>query len=153
MDIMKILLLIALLMGGIEGSACASEVLIGDAEIVLQTLAMESASHPEGMPYVALTLYNRALMRNTSMSEEALRAKQYSCWNSQKWAYSWLSRHYTASVQAQAVSSLALGLEMARNGMYKGMRHYHTINTSPYWAKGHTPALILGGHKWYEGIK
>lgn len=142
-----------LLIGLVWCGEVRAEVLIGDAEIVAQTLAMESASKPEGMPYVAVTLYNRALRRGTSMSEEALRAKQYSCWNSSKWAKTWLSRHYKASVQAKAESGLALGLEMARNGMYKGMRHYHTFNTSPYWAKGQKPVLILGGHKWYEGVK
>lgn len=130
-----------------------SQNIVGNEDIVAKTIAMESASKPEGMPYVAITLYNRALKRGTSMSEEALRRKQYSCWNSQKWAKRWLSRHYGASVQLQARLALAKGLEMRKKGIGEGITHYHTVSIRPYWAKGHTPAFILGGHNWYRGIK
>jgi hypothetical protein len=125
--------------------------IVGDKKVVLQTLAMESASRPEGIKFVAITLYNRALKRGTSISYEALRAHQYSCWNSSKWAKTWLDKHYGPKTRQRAEKWLKMGMLEAVD--YPGLTHYHTIETSPYWAKGHTPALILGGHKWYRGIK
>lgn len=139
-----ILLTLMLMLGGRAWSAEQSE-------IVLQTIAMESAGRPEGMPYVAVTLINRARLRGTTLEHEALRRKQYSCWNNAKWAKGWLDKHYTPKVRLRALNALKMGMVEAVK--YPDMRHYHTIGTSPYWAKGHTPVLILGGHKWYRGIK
>lgn len=34
-----------------------------------------------------------------------------------------------------------------------GATHYHTTSVKPYWAKGHTPILILDDHVFYKGIK
>lgn len=138
------LLAIMLMLGG---SAWAEE----PSEVVLQTIAMESASRPEGMPYVAVTLINRARERGTTLEHEALRHKQYSCWNDAGWAKAWLAKHYTPSVRLGALKALKMGMVEAVK--YPDMRHYHTVGTAPYWSKGHTPVLILGGHKWYEGIK
>lgn len=141
---MKAIMMLAIMLM-LGGSASAEP-----SEVVLQTIAMESAGRPEGMPYVAITLYNRALKRGTSMEIEALRPYQYSCWNDAKWAKAWLDKHYSPKTRLGALNALKRGMVEAVN--YPGLRHYHTIDTRPKWAKGHTPAFILGGHKWYRGI-
>lgn len=126
---------------------------IGDREVVLQTIAMESASEPEGMPYVALTLINRARIRGTTLSHEAKRPKQYSAWNDPKWAMAWLGGHYGQKTRLEASNALEMAFKMAHAGQYPTMRHYHTEDTRPYWAKGKRASVVLGGHKFYEGIK
>ena len=129
------------------------QVKVGDRETVLKTIAMESASKPEGMKYVAITLANRARLRGTTMSIEAKRAYQYSCWNGGgKWARAWLASYWGSKTRLGAINALSEGVVMSLKAQNRGIRHYHTIGTSPYWAKGKTPALILGGHKWYRGI-
>jgi len=144
----KIALVIACLLG-LGQSAWAESV----PEIVLQTIAMESASKPEGMPYVALVLANRARVSVTSMEIEAKRPFQFSCWNDEKWARAWLASYYDPKTRHDALIAYNNGLAMSLKPELQGIRHYCTTGTNPAWAKGKTPKFILGGHKWYEGIK
>jgi uncharacterized protein YceK len=127
---------------------------IGDAnEMVYKTIAMESASEPEGMKYVALTIINRARARGTSLQTEALRRKQYSCWNSQSWAKAWLGKHYGVKTRLATSKELETAFKMASEPRFQGIRHYHTVNVHPNWAVGHTPVFRIGSHLFYEGIK
>lgn len=117
-------------------------------EIIYQTIAMESASEPGGMKYVALTLVNRARVRGTTLETEALRPKQYSCWNGGgKWAKAWLGKHYTSQVRYQANKALAMALNDNR---FPKLINYHTKNIKPYWAKTMKFEFMIGSHMFYS---
>lgn len=118
------------------------------SEIVLQTIAMESANDLEGMPYVASTLINRARKRHTSPQVEALRPKQYSCWNDRKWAKNWLQGHYDKTTRSNALKAY----QDARNRNLGHYTHYHTANILPYWAVGQK-GVRHGKHIFYSNIK
>lgn len=116
------------------------------SEVVLQTIAMESANQDdEGMYLVASVIVNRA--RGGSLERVCLARKQFSCWNDSKWAQGWLKRHYTASVQVRAANALRRAL----NAPKEGIRHYHTTAIKPYWAKG-KQGMTHGQHVFYAGI-
>ncbi|WP_414075941.1 cell wall hydrolase, partial [Staphylococcus aureus] len=52
-----------------------------------------------GQYLVASVIVNRAKAGHKSLEAVCLARKQFSCWNSPKWAFSWLSRHYTPSAK------------------------------------------------------
>lgn len=123
---------------------------IGDRETVLQTIAMESASEPfEGQVLVARVLVNRALNRGTTLGAEALRRKQFSCWNDRAWSSTWLKRHYTPKVRSAAVMALDKALELTT---LSNITHYHTIESNPYWAGSMKLVKNVGGHRFYAQI-
>ena len=118
-------------------------------EIVLKTIAMEGANQSlEGQSLIACTLLNRALIRGTTPEVEALRRKQYSCWNDRQWAKTWLLRHYDSRTRARALKAY----QDAIKWQGEPITHYHANDIKPYWAKGKTPALIVGDHMFYEGV-
>ena len=142
-----LLMALALMLGSCE-PAYPSEV----SEVVLQTIAMEGANQSlEGQSLIASTLLNRSRISGTTPEIEAKRRKQYSCWNSPKWAFSWLSRHYDSKARSTALKALEMAIN-AKEG-HTRLTHYHTRDILPYWAKGHKPALQIGRHLFYEGIK
>lgn len=150
---------LASLLFGVLLAQSAWAVPIGDKEIVLKTLAMEAGSEGvDGMAWVALTLHNRALKRNTSMSSEALRRNQYSCWNKDRkgvrsWSRAWLDRFYTEKQRSESIKGLEKGLGMAVKPEYQGIRHYHTKAVRPNWSIGKVPFRKVGSHLFYKGIK
>lgn len=145
---------LASLLFGVLLAQSAWAVPIGDKEIVLKTLAMEAGSEGvEGMAWVALTLHNRALKRNTDLSTEAVRKWQYSCWNDRKWSDRWLARFYTEKQRDGAIKGLEKGLGMAVKPEYQGIRHYHTEAVKPNWSVGKVPFRKVGSHLFYKGIK
>ena len=120
------------------------------SEVVLQTIAMESADQPfEGQVAVASVIINRARKAGKSLEWVVSRPKQFSCWNSQSWASRWLSRHFDSRTRSNALSALETALISGN----RQVSHYHTRDILPYWAKGHKPALQIGRHLFYEGIK
>lgn len=154
-------LLIGLVFSGVCGVAMPSEskVPIGELEVVLQTLSMEAGSEGvEGMAWVYLTLHQRTIKRNTSLSVEALRPYQYSCWNKDRrgvrsWSKAWLGSHYSIEQRSEAINGLKRGLILASNPSFQGIRHYHTEKVSPSWAVGKVPFRKVGSHLFYRGIK
>jgi spore germination cell wall hydrolase CwlJ-like protein len=120
-----------------------------ESEIVYQTIAMEAAGESdEGQAMVASVILNRAKKSKKTLEAVCLQPKQFSCWNSRKWAQAWLSLHYDAQARYRAVKAL----ETARNANLGHATHYHTTNIKPYWSKGHKPSVVVGRHAFYEGI-
>ena len=137
-------LVVSCLMGSCE--AARAEV----SEVVLQTIAMEAADQPfEGQVAVASVILNRARRGNISPQSVVMRPKQFSCWNSHKWARTWLDKHYTPKVRQRALNAL----NQAIVGGMTDLTHYHHTGIRPYWAVGHTPSVVIGKHVFYEGIK
>ena len=119
------------------------------SEIVLQTIAMESASEPmEGQVLVARTIQNRARKAGITPERAVLRPFQFSCWNDRKWAKRWLDTHYGPKTRLRALKAW----EMASYSTFNG-RHYHTTDVMPYWAKGHAPSVVVGRHAFYDRIR
>ena len=119
------------------------------SEIVLQTIAMEAADQPlAGQIAVAHVILNRARIGHISPQEAVLRPKHFSCWTSPKWAKTWLEAHYTPKTRQNALSALNKAIGGSRNNL----THYHHVSIKPYWAKGHTPRLVIWNHAFYEGI-
>mgnify|MGYP001604832204 CR=1 FL=1 len=149
----KLLILTALLLSC--GVSQAGEVLIGDSEVVYQTIALESSNQPmEGQALVALTLINRARDRHTTPEIEALRPFQYSCWNEGgKWAKRWIRRFYTPEASQRARMALKRAITLSVRPEYQGIRHYHVIGVHPKWAKGAVPVFRVGSHLFYSNIK
>src|SRR3990167_6559133 len=142
-----LLMALALMLGSCE-PAYPAEV----SEVIIQTIAMESADQPfEGQVAVASIIINRARRAGKSLEWVVLRPRQFSCWNSPKWAFSWLSRHYDSKARSTALKALEMAIN-AKEG-HTRLTHYHTLDVMPYWAKGHKPALQIGRHLFYEGIK
>ena|SRR3990167_2278719 len=140
-----IFLALAIILGSCE-PAYPTEV----NEIVLQTISMESANQPfSGQVAVASVIINRARKAGKSLEWVVLRPRQFSCWNDPKLARAWLDRHYTPIVRLRALKALNQAIVDGD----RHIRHYHTLDVMPYWARGHEPALQIGRHLFYEGIK
>jgi spore germination cell wall hydrolase CwlJ-like protein len=119
-------------------------------EVVIQTIAMESASEPDlGMVWVAKVIQTRAERANISPDRVVMRPKQFSCWNDRKWAYNWLKRYYGPSTRQRAIEAWNKAL-IANLGH---PTHYHTVDVMPYWAKGHKPMVRVGRHVFYNTVK
>lgn len=77
---------------------------------------------------------------------------QFSCWNEEDPNYKLLK-----SVNCLYLAEYVDIAEKFINGEYKdftnGCTHYHTKQTSPYWAKGHLPAFEIGNHLFYNDIE
>jgi len=135
------------------------------SDIAVKTVAMEASNQGEqGMYLVASVIVNRA----RAMTDDCLDCigagmsyeksleysiewvckapKQFSCWNSPKWAKAWLDKHYGAKTREKALSALNKALVEPA----KGIDHYHTTAVKPYWAKGKTPTVKWGDHVFYD---
>lgn len=116
-------------------------------EVVLQTIAMESANQSaEGQAWVAKTIQTRAQRAKRSPESVVKRPKQYSCWNSPKWASAWLRVNYTTEVRQRASQAYRMALSLP------AVTHYHTKAVKPYWAKHKSmkPVKVIGDHMFYE---
>lgn len=127
------------------------EALIGDEYAVISTLRGEAASEGlEGMVAVAEVLRNRAMARGTTMSEEALRPKQFSFWNDRRAAARWLLRNPgSIEVALDALEVVKVGSDIT-----KGADHYYAdYIKAPYWARGAKETARIGRHVFLKGVK
>ena len=119
-------------------------------EVMIETVAMESASEPfEGQVAVASVIINRAMASNRPIEAICKAKYQFSAWNDPKWAFSWLSRHYDARTRSKALKAIETAL-ISGNG---AITHYHSLDVAPYWARGHKPAKVIGNHAFYDDVR
>lgn len=122
--------------------------------IVTETVMMEAASEGlDGMIAVAEVIRNRAIKRYgiatyETMAKEVLRPKQFSCWNSHKWAKAWLESHGTGESFQRA--SRAIGEAITGSDTVKGATHYHTNAVKPYWVDSMRYIGTVGEHRFYK---
>ena len=117
-------------------------------EVVLQTIAMESADQSAyGQFLVASVIVNRSRTSGKSLEQICLAKRQFSCWNSQKWAVSWLSRHYDTRTRDNALDALEQAL-IANNRPL--VDHYHRFDVHPSWAKRLKRVERVGAHVFYS---
>lgn len=119
------------------------------SEVVLQTIALESASEGlYGRTLVANVIRTRSEMAKRSPESVVLRPKAFSAWNDPQMAKKWLKRYYDEKERQNCL----LAWEKSASMPYR-LTHYHTTDVKPYWAKGKRPSLIVGRHVFYGGIK
>lgn len=128
----------------------ASVGLVGDAQTVISTLLGEAQSEGiEGMVAVAEVLRNRAARRGTTMSQEALRPKQFSFWNDRPKATRWLEENATTEQIDLAIHALI----NAENGsdLTKGATfYYNPALASPGWARKMVETVTISNHRFMK---
>src|SRR3990167_3377553 len=116
-----LLLVMALMLGSCEPAYPAQV-----SEVVLQTIAMESADQPfDGQVAVASVIINRARKAGKTLEWVVLRPKQFSCWNDPKWAKAWQEVNYTPKVREIALSALNKAMLVVDSN--RRLTHYHSI--------------------------
>lgn len=134
----------------LTSTAWGGESALGDSEVVIKTIAMESADQSEyGQYLVASVIVNRARLAGNSLEWVVLRPKQFSCWNSRSLASAWLGSHFDKKARKQAEKALKQAIKRP----FLGITHYHTVDVMPYWAVGHKPVAVIGRHVFYENIR
>jgi N-acetylmuramoyl-L-alanine amidase len=112
----------------------------------------------EGMEAVASVILNRVAVAKrldgywwgNTVIQVCQKPYQFSCWNKLDPNFKKL-----ISVDEQDMY-FATALRVAHRAMLgfvkdptKGATHYHALNVSPDWAKGHTPTNRIGHHVFY----
>jgi spore germination cell wall hydrolase CwlJ-like protein len=129
-------------------------------DILARTLWGEARGEPEkGIVAVAWVVLNRLNKRptqfGTSIADVCQKPWQFSCWNAGDSNLPKLLAVTTAS------ASFRQCLEIARSAVTntlpsdptKGSCHYYAVSaTMPDWAIGHTPAVRIGAHLFYNDI-
>lgn len=125
---------------------------VGNERVVLDTLIGEGVSEGvDGMRAIAEVIRNRAEHRGTTMSEECLRPRQFSFWNTPNRASAWLLVHGSEEAYQDAMHALDDALDGSRT--VGASRHYYAeyIRT-PVWAQGAGPMYKVGKHIFLEGV-
>lgn len=127
-----------------------------DIEIAARTLIGEARGEgADGMTLVAWVLRNR-LSANPefTLAYVCLRASQFSCWNTNdknRKVIALLTLGDASLIQAKeiikAVFSTPVGCDPT-----KGSRHYKTISSGAFWAKGKIPVLVHKNHQFFNNI-
>lgn len=112
-----------------------------------------------GMKAVAHVLINRAEARHrgTNLHECATARWQFSCWNENDpnrakiLAAGYGDTRMTKCARAviEAIEEHVIGHDPT-----KGSLHYHVKGMSkpPKWAEGHTPAVVIGAHAFFNTV-
>lgn len=118
------------------------------SEVVLQTIAMESANQSaRGQQLVAHVIINRSMASNRSLEAVCKAHRQFSAWNDPKLARAWLASNYTNNVRQNAHKALEMAF---KSSSYPTITHYHTKNVRPYWAKSMKVVVVEGEHIFYK---
>lgn len=133
-----------------------------DRALAIDTLARtiwgEARGEPvEGQEAVANVVMNRVAKRRKSWGltvEAACRApRQFSCWNPG-------GVNYPKLLKVDASNpGFSLCLDIARRAVNgdlpdrtRGSTHYHTHGVAPDWSQGHTPAVVIANHRFFNDI-
>ncbi len=128
-------------------------------DILARTLWGEARGEPEkGIIAIAWVVLNRLRMRplqfGTSIAGVCQKPKQFSCWNKDDRNLPKLLGVNTAN------SAFRRCLEVARAAVANslpedptfGSCHYHTVGTIAKWSVGHTPAVRIGDHVFFNDV-
>ena len=129
-----------------------------DKEIIAVTLILEAGGEykPKSMEAVYEVLYNRAIRRgathdlekrlNEKVVIEALRRKQFSCWNN-------INKRNELMIKGMKHQKYAEALRIVNEPITNwtgGATHYHTKAVNPYWAKTLTKTITIQNHIFYK---
>lgn len=109
-----------------------------------------------GQRAVVHVLLNRAEARKTDLIYEASRPWQFSGWNPDQ-AVRDQARMLTLTSLSfrRALSAVLDALDERPQDPTLGSQHYHAdwLVPPPDWAEGHTPAVVIGKHKFYNTVR
>ena len=129
-------------------------------DVLARTLWGEARGETfDGQVAVAWTIRNRADKPGPdwwgdSVTEVCLKARQYSAWNPNDPNRPKLEAASVADpafLRARGIAHLVLSGDL--KDPTAGCTHYHTDDVRPPWAAGKPPALRIGRHLFYRGIK
>lgn len=124
-----------------------------DLEILSRTLWGEARGEPfvgkTAIVHVIRNRLKRAPRYGNTIAEVCLKPWQFSAWN---------AGAYRAAVEAATIEQMSECIQAAAKGLVEddfthNSTHYFadTIAT-PKWARGLTPALIVGHHRFFAGV-
>lgn len=121
-----------------------------EVELAAATLILEAGVETmTGRKCVWEVIRNRMRKRGQTISQVILARKQFSCWNGVRNRAAEIERLRSHRLWTEAV----LIVTHYKGNMTKGATHYHATYVSPKWAKGKTPCLTVGRHKFYNNVK
>ena len=126
-----------------------------DLDILARTIFGEARSESaKGKRAVAHVILNRVKKggRDHSISATCLRAKQFSAWNPKDPNRQKLLTVALTDKDFRLCFRAALEAVDERD-FTLGSTHYHTRTVHPAWSEGHTPALRLGSHVFFNTVK
>lgn len=116
--------------------------------IVVLTIYAEARGEPlEGKVAVAQVIANRAKLRGTSMADECLRPKQFSCWNGGMKSPAMLLLKTKASIWAwkECVEAMAIIEREERKHPATYTHYYNPKLATPGWSLG-VKQTKIGNH-------
>ena len=132
--------------------------------VAARTVYAEARSESEeGRLAVACVIWNRVRKRSwwgRTLETVCRKRWQFSCWNAEipgqpvdrnyqammVVSYRRLAPYVDAVLKAQRVAGTAADPS-------KGACHYHTHAVNPRWSRGIEPDAIIGGHRFYVGLR
>jgi len=129
-----------------------------DFEICARTIWAEARGESfEGQVAVAHVLINRVEVRHrkeSTLSGVCLEPSQFSAWNlDDPNRKKLLALPWSDPGLQRAARALLSALAERPNDPTKGATYYHAKYARPRWARGETPTVVIGNHKFYAGIK
>lgn len=124
---------------------------IPENQILAATLILEAGGEfdQRSMYAVYEVLQNRSQKSGRTLLQEALRRKQFSCWNDtdkQK-----LNRFYIAKNHPKFEFALKIVSEKHFSNYTNGATHYYADHIDPpYWTKGMTKTVTIGNHSFWK---
>jgi len=130
--------------------AKAAQPLTKNQETIAMTILGEARGESYvGMYAVACVIQQRAKDRNKTPAQICLQRKQFSCWNSNDKNKPKL-RGLLKTKEAYWAKQMAIHITKLNSNYTKQADHYCTLKAKPYWAKGKTPVIIIGNHKFFR---
>ena len=129
-----------------------------DIDALARTMFGEARNQAaEGMQAVGNTIMNRVAKQTwygLTPYEVCHKAYQYSCWNETDPNCEIITQVNPSSPVFADALQIAQGVV---NGtlpdLTDGSTHYQVIGTNAAWSVGHTPAVTIGQHQFYNDIE
>ena len=134
-----------------QTEVCESIRLQEDFPILVRTVYGEARGHGDvAMADVTHSILNRLrkLRWGSSIKEVCLAPEQYDYWSKTKAD----DISYPSAEAALHVVLHAIHLYQNGTDLVNGATHYHTLESSPYWADGHEPCKSDLAHHFYDDI-
>lgn len=128
---------------------------IYDLDVLARTIWGEARGEPyEGKVAVGRVVVNRWKAGESSLSDVCKKPRQFSCWNADDPN---ASKARDAEYDATLLECMSAAVDALRmsdgDDIVLGARHYCTLLARPDWIKGRHPAVVIGNHRFFQGIR
>ena len=132
-----------------------------DFMLLARTLFGEARGEEhDGKKAVAMVIFNRVKAKSwygRTVREVILKPWQFSAWNENDPNRNQMEYEKITSSKAlrRCVKAVLDAIEDNRKGVdiTHGSTHYHAGFVRPQWSEGKTPAVLIGGHVFYNDIE